>query len=88
MWRAVGRMASPCCSAKCDGRPIVEVATNAQTLKLGVDDPLKIIVRGRAGDTADLSCGQHDTPITIGYVATADPQSGTAGSIRVLDYGK
>jgi hypothetical protein len=70
------------------GRPIVEVLTNGQTLRLGVDDPLKITVRGRAGETADLACGQHDTPVTIGYVATVDKQSGTAGSIRVLDYGK
>jgi hypothetical protein len=71
-----------------EGRPIVEVVTDGQILRLGVDDPLKITVRGRAGEAADLSCGQQDTPITIGYVATVDTPSGTSGSIRVLDYGK
>jgi hypothetical protein len=75
-------------SACSGGRPIVEVLTNGQTLRLGVDDPLKITVRGREGETIDLACGQQDTPITIGYVATVDTQSGTAGSIRVLDYSR
>ena len=70
------------------GRPIVEVLTDGHTLRLGVDDPLKITVRGRAGETVDLPCGQQDTPITIGYVVTVDQRSITAGSIRLLDYSK
>jgi hypothetical protein len=70
------------------GHPIVEVLANGRTLRLRVDDPLKIMVRRRASETANLTCGAQDVPITVGYIATADAQRDIAGHIRVLDYGK
>jgi tetratricopeptide (TPR) repeat protein len=70
------------------GRPLVElVTTNGRTLRLSIDDPKKVSVRGRSTYTVDLACGPQDTPITIGYVAALDGQRNT-GSIRVLEYGK
>ena len=71
-----------------DGRPVLELLTNGRTLRLFIDDPLKVSVRGRTGHTVDLSCGAQDTPITIGYVSAVDKQRNTAGHIRLLDYGK
>jgi hypothetical protein len=70
------------------GHPVLEVLTNGGTLRLFVDDPVKVFVRGRATQTVDLSCGTQDTPITVGYVAAVDKQRNTAGHIRILDYGK
>ena len=70
------------------GRPVLEVLADGRTLKLFVDDPLKVFVRGRATQTVELTCGAQDTPITISYVAAVDKQRGTAGQIRVLDYSR
>ena len=70
------------------GRPVVELVTGTRTLRLSIDDPLKVSVRGRSTYTVDLACGPQDTPITIGYVVAVDKQRNTAGTIRVLEYGK
>ena len=70
------------------GHPVLEVLTNGRILRLFVDDPVKVFVRGRATHTVDLSCGTQDTPITVSYVAAVDKQRNTAGHIRILDYGK
>jgi hypothetical protein len=71
-----------------DGRAVVEVMVEGRMLRLSVDDPKTVSVRGRPASTADLSCGAQDTPVTIGYVEAADAQRGTAGAIRSLDYGR
>ena len=44
---------------------ILEVLSNGQTLRLYIDDGLKISVRGHTGSTIDLSCRAYDTPIKI-----------------------
>jgi tetratricopeptide (TPR) repeat protein len=72
----------------CTSRPVMEVVTNGRTVRLSLDDPRKVSVRGRSTSTLDLTCGLQDTPITIGYVAAVDKQRNTSGSVRVLDYGK
>ena len=68
------------------GHPVLEVLANGGTLRLFVDDPVKVFVKGRAAHTVDLSCGAHDTPITVSYVAAVDKQRNTAGHLRILDY--
>ena len=73
-------------SACTGGRPVLEVLTDGRTLKLFVDDPLKVFVRGRSTQSIELACGAQDTPITISYVAAVDRQRDTAGHIRILDY--
>ena len=67
---------------------MLEVLTNGRTLRLFVDDPVKVFVRGRATHTVDLACGTQDTPVTVSYVPAVDKQRNTAGHIRILDYSK
>jgi hypothetical protein len=70
------------------GHPVLEVLTNGRTVRLFVDDPVKVFVRGRATHTVDLSCGTQDTPVTVSYVPAVDKQRNTAGHLRILDYSK
>jgi tetratricopeptide (TPR) repeat protein len=66
---------------------ILEVLSNGQTLRLYIDDGLKVAVRGQSGGTIDLSCRAYDTPIKVGYEPVVDAQRNTIGYVRVLDYG-
>jgi hypothetical protein len=80
-----GRIRNVVCAA---GQPIMEVMASTGVLRLVIDDPLAIAVRGTATNTADLQCGPQDVPIRVGYVPTVDPARTVAGKVRLLDYGE
>ena len=49
-----------------------------------IEDPSKIVVQGKDGGKADLSCGdQQPVPLRVEY-DPAQPGSGTDGSVRIL----
>jgi hypothetical protein len=70
------------------GAPILEVATGTGTLRLSIDDGLKISVQGLNTHTVDLQCGKQDVPLRIGYEPVVDPGRKTVGNVRLLDYRK
>ena len=66
--------------------PILEIATGTSTIRLVIDDGLKISVIGLATHTVDLQCGKQDVPVRIGYQPVVDPGRKTVGNVRLLDY--
>jgi hypothetical protein len=64
----------------------LEVLAGGKTLRLFVDDKLKIIVYGKPKDTVNLNCGEQNVAITIAYKPAVDNKHGTIGYVRVLDY--
>ena len=66
--------------------PILEVQTDAGTVRLSVDDPLKIQVVGLGGPTTDLTCGEHNASARIGYTPAVNASSNTVGLLRLLDF--
>lgn len=64
----------------------MEVATEGGTLRVSVDDPLKIQVLGAGGPTTDLTCGEHDRPARIGYSPSLNASARTVGLLRLLDF--
>jgi hypothetical protein len=65
--------------------PIVEVATDAGSLRLLVDDPLKIQVVGSEGPSVDITCGPQDKMARIGYAPGPNTATQTTGAVRLLD---
>jgi hypothetical protein len=78
-----GRIRNMVCGS---GAPILEVATNDGTLRLLIDDGLKIQVVGLDSHTVDLQCGTQDVPIRVGYQPAIDSSRKTVGHVRLLDY--
>lgn len=67
----------------CDSAsPIIEVVTDAGTIRLVIDAPAKIVVPG--GGAAELTCGPQDRTSRVGYSRTNAP-AGTNGRVRFLD---
>jgi hypothetical protein len=79
---AVGRLKNMICGAP----PILEIATAGGTLRLVIDDPLKIRVLGTGQVQTDLNCGPQDVPLKVGYEPMADRARNTVGNVRVLDF--
>lgn len=79
---AVGRLKNMICGAP----PILEVAAEGGTLRLVIDDPLKIRVLGSGQAQVDLTCGPQDVPLKVGYEPAADRARNTVGNVRLLDF--
>lgn len=79
---AVGRLKNVICSAPL----ILEVAVEGKTLRVAVDDPLKIQVIGTGQVQAELKCGPQDVPVRVAYEPAADRAHNTVGNVRVLDF--
>jgi len=79
---AVGRLKNVLCA----GAPILEIAVEGSTLRVAVDDPLKIRVIGTGQVQAELKCGPQDVPIRVGYEPMADRARNTVGTVRLLDF--
>ncbi len=80
-----GRLVDVACGAN---PTIIAIATKETTLRLAIDDPSKVKVRGRGtgGPTVDLECGAQDTPIRVGYRPASGGTLGAMGFVRVLDW--
>jgi hypothetical protein len=64
----------------------LEVVADGKTLRLFVDDKLKIIVYGKPKETVNLTCGEQNVPIKVSYKPRVDKKRETIGYVRVLDY--
>jgi hypothetical protein len=60
--------------------------TSAGTLRLAVDDPLKITVEGTGQITTDIACGVQSRRVRVGYVPAVDATRRTVGVVRLLDF--
>ena len=67
---------------------ILELATEANTFRLLVDNPSAVTVRGRPDAMVDLRCEKQDQPLTVGFVQGDNLTHNTEGFVRVLDYGR
>jgi len=79
---AVGRLKNVICGAT----PILEVVADGSTLRLVIDDPLKIRVLGTGQVQTELKCGAQDMAVRVGYEPMADRARNTVGSVRLLDF--
>ena len=79
---AVGRLKNMICSAP----PILEISADGGTLRLVIDDPLRIRVMGSGQGQTELRCGPQDVPIRVGYEPAADRARNTVGNVRLLDF--
>jgi hypothetical protein len=67
---------------------VLEMVTGANELRLLIDRPEMVLVRGRADGTVDLRCEKTDQALTVGFVPGVNQTHRTEGHVRVLDYGK
>ena len=65
---------------------VLELQVEQGTLRLLLDKPESIEVRGGTGNTVDLSCGAQNQPITIGFTPADNATHRTEGTVRVLDF--
>ena len=79
---AVGRLKNVICGTV----TILEITAEGSTIRLAVDDPLKIRVLGTGQVQTELKCGPQDVPIRVGYEPMADRARNTIGNVRVLDF--
>ena len=72
-----------------DGRErMLEMVSGKTSLRLLIDRPEMVLVRGRADGTVDLRCEAQDQALTVGFVPGVNMTHQTEGHVRVLDYGK
>jgi hypothetical protein len=67
---------------------VLEMVSGKTTLRLLIDRPEMVLVRGRADGTVDLRCEAQDQALTVGFVPGVNMTHQTEGQVRVLDYGK
>jgi hypothetical protein len=67
---------------------VLEMVSGKTTLRLLIDRPEMVLVRGRSDGTVDLRCEAQDQPLTVGFVPGVNMTHQTEGQVRVLDYGK
>jgi hypothetical protein len=79
---ATGRLKNMVCSAP----PVLEIAADGGTLRLVIDDPLRIRVVGTGETQVELQCGPQDRPVRVGYEPAADRTRNTIGNVRTLDF--
>ena len=82
---AEGRLRNMVCPAA-GQPPVLEVATDAGTLRLLVDRPEQITIQGAGGATIDLTCGAQDRRVRVGYEPEVNAPSNTVGKVRLLDF--
>jgi hypothetical protein len=82
-----GRLRNVICLPEGKGL-VLELVTGANTLRLLIDQPDMVIVRGRPDGMVDLRCEAQDQPLTVGFVPGVNQTHQTEGRVRVLDYGK
>jgi hypothetical protein len=71
-------------SLQCEGQAKIILKTAAGNKTFVIEDPLKIVVVGKDGGKADLSCGdQQPVPLRIEY-DPAQPGTGIDGAVRIL----
>jgi Tfp pilus assembly protein PilF len=80
---ATGRFRNLDCSGAAH---VMEVVTDAGTLRLVIDDPLAIRIEGAGGPTIDLHCGAQDRAVQVGYLPGAQPSQKTAGQVRLIRF--
>ena len=67
-------------------RANLTVTNGAQTLKLRIEDPKLVEIRGVSSVTVDLTCGEQKTPVLVGYLP--QPEGDSAGVVRMLEMKK
>ena len=67
---------------------VLEMVSGKTSLRLLIDRPEMVVVRGRADGTVDLRCEAQDQALTVGFVPSVNMTYQTEGQVRVLDYGK
>ena len=80
---ATGRFRHLDCSG---AAPVMEVVTEAGTLRLVIDNPVAIRIEGADGPTTDLHCGAQDHAVQVGYLPRAQPSQKTAGQVRLIRF--
>lgn len=70
-----------------DVHPRLEVQVGDKLLTFEVTEPDKVVLRHEGADTFDFTCGpQKPFPVTIEYVPSPGGASGSAGSVRTLQF--
>jgi tetratricopeptide (TPR) repeat protein len=67
---------------------VLEMVSGKTSLRLLIDRPEMVLVRGRADGTVDLRCEAQDQALTVGFVPGVNMTHQTEGHVRVLNYGK
>ena len=67
---------------------VLEMESGKTTLRLLLDRPEMVLVRGRTDGTVDLRCEKTDQALTVGFLPGVNQTHQTEGQVRVLDYGK
>jgi hypothetical protein len=75
-------------SFDCTGpSPVVVVAAaRGGTMRLLVDNPNLIALKGTPGATTTLTCGPQKTKVVVGYLPKVDAARKTVGLVRMLDF--
>ena len=67
---------------------VLEMVAGSTSLRLLIDRPERVLVRGRTDGTVDLRCEKTDQALTVGFVPGVNQTHQTEGHVFVLDYGK
>jgi len=70
----------------CETPAVIEFQVADRLLRLAIDDPLKVTVRGVAAGTIGLACGPQDRAARIGYLPDAEESTKTSGILRLLEF--
>jgi Flp pilus assembly protein TadD len=71
----------------CTGpEPVMQFGIGTTTLRLSMNDPGSISLRGAGAETMSLNCGdQKNRPVRVGYNKLEDAKKRTTGDVRYLE---
>jgi len=62
------------------------VQSGAQAVRLTIEDPTSVEIRGTGQGTAELTCGAGTAPVVVEYTPAVNAKLGTVGRVKVLEF--